>query len=544
MARIGFGKIQEFGKDKDANDNPITARVVPDDSNGSLTLELYIPFEMRSVFKNVQANETVLYVVNNDGTGIICNFIPDYINGIVDDWDFILRNTKVLQINGDVHIKGNLTIDGNTMTVGNNLVEGNIDVLGNLSADGEAYLGKGIEVTASNTNLGGMIKIDGTTPTGAMAFNGFPSGVDPMDGLPVSTDTVLASALSGNKASGNKDGYEKAEDNEEREAESNSSSNNSSGGSSGGSSSGGSSGGGSTGGDNGSSSGGSSGNGGNTDNGNNSDGGNSSSGESCNCDISVREIENGIAVTINGKTYQILNGKDGASADTTQLENVISEINNIIPAQASSENKLADKDFVNSSISSNTAYFIGDFNSLDELKATDKTLTNNDYAFVTETDEHGNTKYNRYKWNGTEWLFEYALNNSSFTSEQWKTINSNITEESINEMNTAILKNGDEIKEISKTIQNKAVVITVNTTVALSEDRQTTLKPSLFGLEKFDENSTIIANSTSWNRICFIERMTTTEAKVRVFDVSASSSATLTLRGSSMEIRLTYIGKV
>lgn len=220
MARFGFGTIQEFGEDKDINENPITARVVPEESNGTLTLHLYIPFDLRSVIRNVKENENVFYAIKSDGTGIILGIIPNYLDGKFDDWDFIIRNdNKPLQINGNVHIKGNLTVDGDTMTVGNNLVEGNLDVVGNLSADGEVYLGKGIEVTASNTNIGNQVKISGTTPTGAMAFNGFPSGADTFTGAPISQDTVLAPPLAGGKASSNKGNYEKAEDNEERTAE-------------------------------------------------------------------------------------------------------------------------------------------------------------------------------------------------------------------------------------------------------------------------------------------------------------------------------------
>lgn len=82
--------------------------------------------------------------------------------------------------------------------------------------------------------------------------------------------------------------------------------------------------------------------------------------------------------------------------------------------------------FVNSSVATNTANFIGTFNSVEDLEAYSGTLTNNDYAFVVSTDSAGNTVYNRYKYNASslEWLFEYALNNSSFTAAQWETINS------------------------------------------------------------------------------------------------------------------------
>ena len=91
-------------------------------------------------------------------------------------------------------------------------------------------------------------------------------------------------------------------------------------------------------------------------------------------------------------------------------------------------------DFVNSSIATNTANYIsnrgGPFTSVAQLKAYSGTVTNNDYAFVTGTDE-GNTYYDRYKAavndSSVTWALEYRLNNSSFTAAQWSAINSGIT---------------------------------------------------------------------------------------------------------------------
>jgi hypothetical protein len=117
-------------------------------------------------------------------------------------------------------------------------------------------------------------------------------------------------------------------------------------------------------------------------------------------------------------------------ADSSTVSDINSRVTTIeseIPAQASSSNQLADKNFVNSSIATNTATFIGTFNSMAELEAYSGQKDDNDYAFVVSTDAAGNTVYNRYKWNGTAWLFEYALNNSSFTANQWAAINSGIT---------------------------------------------------------------------------------------------------------------------
>lgn len=111
----------------------------------------------------------------------------------------------------------------------------------------------------------------------------------------------------------------------------------------------------------------------------------------------------------------------------------IEAIEDLIPNSASVSNQLADKDFVNSSIATNTANFIGRFDSLEELEAYSGPLTNNDYAFVSETDDIGNPRDARYKYNASseEWMFEYYLNNSSFTEEQRKAIDSGITAEKV-----------------------------------------------------------------------------------------------------------------
>ena len=114
------------------------------------------------------------------------------------------------------------------------------------------------------------------------------------------------------------------------------------------------------------------------------------------------------------------------------LQEDVSTIQGMIPNQASAENQLADKNFVNSSIATNTANFMGTFTSLADIEAIPNP-TNNDYAFLETTDSAGNTLYDRYKYNAEddEWLFEYELNNSGFTAEQWATINSGLTQSSV-----------------------------------------------------------------------------------------------------------------
>ena len=117
---------------------------------------------------------------------------------------------------------------------------------------------------------------------------------------------------------------------------------------------------------------------------------------------------------------------------TTNL-NSINTINSKIPSQASSTNQLADKEFVNSSIANDAATFQGTFESVNDLPTTN--VKNNDYAFIVSVTSEGNPEYKRYKYNGTQWIEEFTLNNSSFTANQWAAINSGITDTWINNTN-------------------------------------------------------------------------------------------------------------
>jgi len=130
---------------------------------------------------------------------------------------------------------------------------------------------------------------------------------------------------------------------------------------------------------------------------------------------------------------------EGANADD------IDAIEAKIPVAATSQNQLADKQFVNSSIATNTANFKGSYNEVSDLQLTPAasradiatalagTITgadNNDYAFVQIPTAVGTpneiARVERYKFNGSSWAFEFELNNSGFTADQWAALNSGI----------------------------------------------------------------------------------------------------------------------
>ena len=127
------------------------------------------------------------------------------------------------------------------------------------------------------------------------------------------------------------------------------------------------------------------------------------------------------------------------------LSDAIEAILLLIPSAATALNKLVDTNTMNSSISTATATFRGTYNAVSDLGLTYQathaqieaaldalglTADNNDFAFVqipVSDQSQDIAKTERFKFNGTNWLYEYDLNTSGFTATQWAAINSTIT---------------------------------------------------------------------------------------------------------------------
>ena len=147
-----------------------------------------------------------------------------------------------------------------------------------------------------------------------------------------------------------------------------------------------------------------------------------------------------VYTTESGKTE--LTGADIANS----LKNINASLANklesadivpIAPSTDAPDNALAGArstaEFVNSSIATNTATFMGTFTSESEFPAV---ATNNDYLFLDTVDGEGNKIFKRYKYDESSaaWRYEYTLNNSSFTAAQWAAIQSGITSEIVSDI--------------------------------------------------------------------------------------------------------------
>lgn len=177
-------------------------------------------------------------------------------------------------------------------------------------------------------------------------------------------------------------------------------------------------------------------------------------------------VQSSTDVQTNTKTFDISVNTDNVATnkDVSDLEdkinykldskedvsNKIQVVNDSSTTEYPSSKAVAN--FVNSSVSTNTATFLGNF-SLEDLgltyQATEVQIasalnshtwptgypTNNDYVYVEISNPQSSIydKVQRYKYRGSvaSWGYEYTLNNSSFTSEEMAAIDSGITSQDV-----------------------------------------------------------------------------------------------------------------
>lgn len=146
---------------------------------------------------------------------------------------------------------------------------------------------------------------------------------------------------------------------------------------------------------------------------------------------------------------QVASSISAHNSDTTahpDLRTRVATIEGEIPNQASSSNQLADKNFVNSSINSVTAYYItkdaagNQFATKAELNSATtfysggevRVPTRNDYCIVLSDESRtdpgtGVSPTTRYIYQNNQWEFQYVVNQTAFTAAQLAALNSGIT---------------------------------------------------------------------------------------------------------------------
>lgn len=162
------------------------------------------------------------------------------------------------------------------------------------------------------------------------------------------------------------------------------------------------------------------------------------------------------------------------SALVTQIgtnQTNISTINGKIPSEASSSNKLADKQYVDNAISTNTADFDGSWATYSAIPSTVAGFTNeglpepsnNNYLVVLadETQDGGTWRYKYVDdgsaYNKNKWQVEYEINESPFTQTQLDAINSGANTTNIGQIAT----NTTNIGALQTAISTKAEAFAV-----------------------------------------------------------------------------------
>lgn len=214
---------------------------------------------------------------------------------------------------------------------------------------------------------------------------------------------------------------------------------------------------------------------------------NQSSDETINITVPTQASDVGAlpaSTTINDLTstaqQQALNSgiNSTLTAQISTNQSDISTINSKIPSAASSTNQLADKDFVNSSISTNTADFDGSWNTYAAIPTTEAGFTNagypaptnNNYLVVKEdeTKDGGTWRYKYVDDGGAydkaNWKAEYEVNETPFTQSQLDAINSganstNIAQIGTNATNIGILQTQIATKSDAFAVTNPALTV-------------------------------------------------------------------------------------
>ena len=258
--------------------------------------------------------------------------------------------------------------------------------------------------------------------------------------------------------------------------------------------------------------------------------------------------ENSTNPVYSGGVYTSVSGLDGRITTNT---NDINTIEGKIPAQASSSNQLADKDFVNSSINALAAYYItrnaqgNPFQTKAQLDGTStfysggevRVPTTNDYCLViadiTQADSvTGYTSFTttaeyigyyvlynnettlvtssnkdsvgitagttpcyvtipttRYSYQRNQWEFQFIVNTTSLTADQLAALNSGITSGLVDKLNG--IEAGAEVNDID-------AVATPDGTLTPDANKKVTVpatSSSVFGLSKTDTSKGISSSS-------------------------------------------------
>lgn len=151
-------------------------------------------------------------------------------------------------------------------------------------------------------------------------------------------------------------------------------------------------------------------------------------------------------MTLYGSNHKQVIDKLKPKVDQSAID--IESINSKIPMNASATNQLVDRESLVDALSGSNATFRGNFNTKIALDSYIGEKLKNDYAVVL-ADENNNNETWRYKYNGTEWIAEYRVNETALTVDQSNALNSGITSNFVEKLNNILPANADETNKLT-----------------------------------------------------------------------------------------------
>lgn len=256
------------------------------------------------------------------------------------------------------------------------------------------------------------------------------------------------------------------------------------------------------------------------------------------------------STTINDLTTTAQQNAINSGATSTLIgkittnESAITTINSKIPSQASSTNQLADKDFVNSTVQTNTANFRGSWANWAAVPSSSSgypadgqgntTPTINDYIVVQDASDYTEETLTgtwRFKYTGswsTEgksgWLPEYQVNEEPMTAAQLAALNSGITSTLVGQITT----NQGDISTIN------GQITTIDSTLASKISKFSATNPTLTasgGVCTWSLTNTFATNEVQvavYRVNDGVQVMTETDVSASVIVIKFNSSSNIT----------------
>lgn len=231
--------------------------------------------------------------------------------------------------------------------------------------------------------------------------------------------------------------------------------------------------------------------------------------------------------------------------DDTEVKSDIENIEKLIPAQATEQNKLADKDFVNSTVASSAANFRGLWNTWADVPTNaddypedyigNKKPTHNDYLTIVDASDYIGLEAQQYRfyyvgeWDvagKSGWMPQYKIG-VNFTAAQQAAIDSNITAAKVTEIDAKqnILTAGNGITINNDVISAEMDVVNVTGSQTISPNR-------LYVFGNVDSAITITKGTDVQNKVnCYCVRFTIATGG----SVTFSGFGTIKWNGSSRQ---------